>query len=312
MSIALLAVVLVLLASHYFPASAGLRRLPVVAGIWDGWIGQLNLATPTSWLGSLLRVGVPALLLLWLQWALHGSWFGLLSLLLGVVVLFACWGPRDLDRDVADALDETRGAEHDEAARALRLPDASQPWQGVAPALFHAGLERWFGVLFWFVVLGPAGALLFRLTRIAMKPDIAAQAPLAQIDRCLRWPVAQLMTLALALAAHFDRVAEAWRRWHQQHPLSPWGEEPGFLAAAVVASIDLGEAAREEVEAEQEPSVLADDDPALEQAIERHAQEAIRSDPHAVALGAAHGLLWRVLVVWLLVLALTVIAGITG
>ena len=312
MSIALLAVVLVLLASHFFPATAALRRMPELAAIWDGWIHRLNLATPTSWLGSLLRLVLPALLLLWLQLALHGRWYGLLSLALGVVVLFACWGPRDLDRDVADALDDTRGSDHDEAARALRLPNASQPWSAVAPALFQAGLERWFGVLFWFVVLGPAGALLFRLARIASTPDLAAQAPLLQLDRSLRWPVAQLMTLALALAAHFDRVADAWRGWHQQHPLSPWGEEPGFLNAAVIASIDLGEAAREEVEAAQEPSVLAEDDPVAEQALELHAQEAIRSDPHAVALGAAHGLLWRVLVVWLVVLALTVIAGITG
>ena len=135
MSMALLAVVLVLLASHFFPAAAGTRRIAEGLAAWDrAVLGSASIA-PHSWVGVFLRIGLPTLVVAAAQIALLGQGFGLPSLVFGVLVLFLCWGPRDLDRDVADALDDTRGAAQDEAARALGLPDAAQPWQQVGVAV---------------------------------------------------------------------------------------------------------------------------------------------------------------------------------
>ena len=91
---------------------------------------------------------------------------------------------------------------------AEELRDADQPGWGVGAAL-------------WFVLLGPAGALLYRLVQLsARSPTFTSELPAPQVEaleplaRLLDWPAAQLMTLALAVDADFDAVAAAWRDYH--------------------------------------------------------------------------------------------------
>lgn len=310
MSMAMLAVVLVLLASHFFPAAGQARRIGVGLAAWDrAVLGSTSIAGH-SWVGVFLRVGLPTLVVAAVQLGLHGQGFGLPSLAFGVIVLFLCWGPRDLDRDVADALDDTRGEAQDEAAAALGLPDASQPWQRVGPALFRSAVSRWFGPLFWFIVLGPTGAVLFRLTRIAALSDQPADSAVRVCDRLLRWPVAQLICLALAVVGHFDKVATAWQGWHANRPWLSWQDEPGFLDVAVIASVDPGETVREEVEDALDDA--SEDGEASEREVDAVVAQKVRSAPHELALQASYRTLWRVLATWLVVLAVLLIAGVAG
>jgi len=132
--------------------------------------------------------------------------FGLL--LAGVLTLLFVLGPRDLDRDVAAA-----AAGRDGAAtardRLFVTADASAS-EGAAAAL-HAGLARWFGVLFWFAVLGIPGALLYRAIRVARRVYPAGFDERRAFDAVLgvlNWPVIALMTLSIALMTDFDRVLD--------------------------------------------------------------------------------------------------------
>ena len=106
----------------------------------------------------------------------------------------------------------------------------------------------------------------------------------------LDWPVAQLMTLAMALVGNFDSVLSAWKDnggtdLHVGH---------AFLGAAARASVrsELADEAMEYVEEGVEPS-----------------RALVRQLGELPELRDAMSLVWRILLLWLAVLALFVIAG---
>ena len=294
MAIVLLAVLLALLAGHVLPDLTRVRDF----GWYESWLRAVAGWTGESgfWqsgAGALLSIGVPVVLLGLVQALFDDAFYGLALLVLGAFALFYCWGPRDLDLDV-DAIVSAPDSERRQAALQFLPPDPPQPPLPLAGSVvvdqtFLAGLSRWFGVLFWFILLGPVGALLFRLTQLAARsrrfrellPEAQAE-PLERFAKILDWPAAQLMTLALALSADFDAVATAWRDFHAAR-----GKkivlDPGFLLAAGRASVeieeDLGESYGED------------------------ARGPIAGLQQAMALN------WRILIVWLVVFSLLVLAG---
>src|SRR3546814_17911650 len=83
-------------------------------------------------------------------------------------------------------------------------------------AVFAGALQRWFGVLLWFLLLGPMGAIGFRLFVIASADAALPEAHRAAVQRgraVLECPAAQLLTPALALVAYVDIVLDTGRAW---------------------------------------------------------------------------------------------------
>ncbi|QOC23145.1 hypothetical protein IC757_03015 [Wenzhouxiangella sp. AB-CW3] len=244
---------------------------------WLLWpLGPLRKRFPDhDWLALLLvlviGIGAPVLAV-WLVTALMGL-FGWMLLALAVFVYTL--GPRDLDQDVATLLG--RAASDDpahvrETAEAMQLDlDGSGP--EAAEAVLHGALSRWFGILFWFVVLGIPGALLYRITRKALQiPDLGPGEIdwLARLRIVLDWPVLILLTLGVGLCGDFDRVWRAWREWRGEHPA--WLATPASLSAVAGA-------------------ILAPED-GFDQ-----------------GLSVAHRMMWRVLVLWLAVMSVMLLAG---
>lgn len=298
----LLAVVVALVLGHF---AQDLTRLLRDHGWYRAWLRWLDARFPDDgfWRGrgGIALALVPVLLLLaLLQWLLHGTLFGLPSLLLGVAVLFHAWGPRDLDRD-ADAVihaasDDARLAAASRLWPETRRHEASTRPPALVDAAFDAALRRWFGVLFWFLLLGPVGALLYRLVAIAAEDAIADALPPDMVAGArtllalLDWPVAQLATLALALVGNFDDVVVAWKEAGGASP----GLGNGFLRAAARASV------RSEIA--EEAGEYADAGIAAGSAL-------VRELGPLPELRDAMSLVWRSLLVWLAVIALFVIAG---
>jgi AmpE protein len=213
-------------------------------------------------------------------------------------VVFYCWGPRDLDLDV-DAVVEAGDAERRRTAAQILLgPDRDVRLDAatLVEGVFRGALERWFGILFWFVLLGPFGALLYRLAQLGSTRASAAILPVehgeayVRLRQILDWPVAQLMTLGLALAANFDAVVTAWRQWHAERGQQWFALDTGFLGAAARVSVDC------ELAEEQDESYAVDAAPPS-------------PSPALPALKDAMSLAWRILLLWLAVLALFVLAG---
>ncbi|MFN7137371.1 MAG: hypothetical protein ACK4MU_07645, partial [Thermomonas sp.] len=163
-------------------------------------------------------------------------------------------------------------------------------------SVFRGAQRRWFGVLFWFCLLGAAGALLYRLAALAAEDHAeAVPVPVRPLARTLLalldWPVTQLMVLALAVVADFSAVAAAWRT------PGAFGLQGGLLDAAARASV------RTDI-AEEVADYTAAGIPA-----EAALAEVFGPLPE---LREAMNLAWRILLLWLAVLALFVVAGWVG
>ncbi|APZ42748.1 regulatory signaling modulator protein AmpE [Acidihalobacter ferrooxydans] len=204
----------------------------------DALLRRIGLRWGT--LRLLLVLVVPVLLVGWFGEVLGSVLFGLLWIVYGIGVLLVCLGPDDLEDDVnayteAVAMDDPsrqwRVAAH--FMPAADVPeDAVERARSVAGAAFVESNRRIFAVMFWFVVLGPAGAVLYPLVSILARSlpaeDEDSDAPLdearadgvrlaAGLCALLEWPSARLAALGYAITGSFDHAFESLRRLF-------WGE----------------------------------------------------------------------------------------
>lgn len=292
MFITLVAVLVALALGHVAPAAAASLRRFSGFRRWLIWLDAHGGAAWRGPAGVALALLPPVLLLALLAWLLRGTAFGLPSLLLGVAVLAWCWGPRDLDRDVEALIDAD-----DPASRALamtHLQAAGGSLREDVPSLVEAtvfnALRRWFAVLFWFLLLGPAGALAYRLLALMSVSPMRSLVPADTQVAALRvlnwaeWPVAQAMALSMALVGNFDTAWKAWRQAQGER----WMAGTAFLGAVARASVNAD--LREEADDYTGSGLL----PVWQRLPE---------------LRDAMGMTWRMLLLWLAVLALLVIGG---
>ncbi|MET0288427.1 MAG: hypothetical protein ABW178_02240 [Pseudoxanthomonas sp.] len=297
MSLTLLAVVAALVLGHL--AHAPLARFRHFTW-YARWLSALDAQAGRSgvWRGRhgvLLAVALPVLLVALVNWLLDDVLLGVPGALFAVAVLVYAWGPRDLDVDVEAVLDAGESITRQGAVARL-WPDDSMPRMDGPPpvaAVFRSALQRWFGVMFWFLLLGPAGALLYRLLAVSAHGVEGAAMPgghragAAWWCAVLDWPVAMLMGWTLALVGNFDAVVGAWRGTGSEGH----GLQAGFLDAAGRASV------RYELAAEAEDDTDEGLVPGLSELPE---------------LRDAMSLVWRILLLWLALLALFVVAGWVG
>ncbi|MGH8084683.1 MAG: regulatory signaling modulator protein AmpE [Lysobacter sp.] len=310
MSVTLIAAVVALVLGHLAPSLAVTVRQ---YGWYDDWIGWLNrqFGDGSFWRGAwgiALALAPPLLLVGLFQLALDAQGLGLAEMLFGIAVLFYAWGPRDLDRDVAAILDAPDAISRRDAIARLSVDGNPLLDDGnLVEAVFRSAMRRWFGVLFWFLLLGPVGGVGYRLTVLSARAASGeagrglptrtargARTLLAALD----WPVAQLLTLALALVGNFDSVLGAWR----SNGGGSMRLDNRFLGAVARASVrsELAEEAAERAAAQA-------DDGGDESGL---AASGVAHDlAELPELRDAMSLVWRCLLVWLAVLALFVIAG---
>jgi AmpE protein len=253
-----------------------LDRLP-------GWSGAL---------GFLVILGVPLIVLLLLNEAAANVLGTTGSFLLALIVLIYTFGPHDLDTDVSEIIEAEDDQQRQQAlGRLLRQPvpeDEDARRAAAVEAVFSEALRRWFAIIFWFALLGIVGALLYRVAdwlaseEHDLTPD--QRALITRLQQIMDWPVAQLMTLSLAIATDFDSVFATWKKFHdeQGHGLLEGGN--GFLLASARHIVLSGHAARDGY--------------------------ADQIDGPMVGLQQAMDLTWRILGVWLTVLALLLLVGV--
>ncbi|TXI50493.1 MAG: hypothetical protein E6Q50_04125 [Lysobacter sp.] len=300
MSATLIAVIFALVLGHLAPAFAAAVRQYEWYGVWLRWLDARFPDEDNVWrgrFGAWIAILPPLAPVVLFQVALYTPLAGVVGLLFGMAALFYAWGPRDLDQDVSTLVGSEDADARTAAAKQLGMPaDVAMADGGVlVEAVFGSALRRWFGVLFWFLLLGAGGAVFYRLAQLTAEGEFAERLPESTRDGArgllalVDWPVAQLMTLSLALVGNFDTVIGAWKdadgaRFVRGH---------AFLSAAARASVrcEIAEEAQELIEEGNAPG---------------NAWAQLGELPE---LRDAMSLVWRILLLWLAVVALFVVAG---
>ncbi|RJG14775.1 adenosylcobinamide-phosphate synthase CbiB [Massilia cavernae] len=197
-----------------------------------------------------------------------GSWLtGSAGLIAHAVLLYLCLGLRSL-RDhnlpIAHALQRGELAQ----ARLLTARIVSRDTAGAdegdlakasAESLLENGNDAVFGTLFWFLVAGGPGALLFRLanTLDAMwgyrnSRFLSFGCTAARIDDALNYVPARLTALSYVLLA--DNRKRAWNCWRLQTPHWPSPNAgPVMASGAGALGLALGGSATYDGVSEQRP-----------------------------------------------------------
>lgn len=177
-------------------------------------------------------------------------------LILAVVVLFFSLGPKDIGEEVDEYCIALQSGD-DEAfvrtARALveaELPDdKAQSIHVVEEAVCVQANNRLFAVIFWFILLGPVGAWLFRVSDLIRRRAVFKfgrhagedEAPLHYKDAAealhgwLAWLPARLSAAVYALAGNFDGARSAWPA-----PVSDTGATLRERSERLLARVGMG------------------------------------------------------------------------
>ncbi len=171
---------------------------------------------------GVVMVLAPLVFAVWLVDAMLGGVLSLFSFLFGIVVLLFCFGPRTLSRDVQAYYDAAETGDHERAKQyafeILGRPVDEQPQQ-LAESVKHAILvhanDRLIAIMFWFALLGPVGAVMFRASTLlkdetVLVPDKFTHS-VHDLFWVMNWIPARLCIIGYALAGNFIDTVSYWR-----------------------------------------------------------------------------------------------------
>ena len=200
------------------------RRVASVMAPYSALNGPLGVVL------LLLPLIVPVFLL---DHYLSGLWL-LPGLAFSVFVLLYCFGPRDLEAEVEAFVDARRRGDEESACwhasellgREDEVDNSAELTRNIIERIFVEANERLLAIVFWFVVLGPGGALLYRLSSFITPP--VGEAPRGVVEAGMRlhqlmvWLPARLCAIAYALAGSFVEAMHGWRQvdshwFHSSH-----------------------------------------------------------------------------------------------
>lgn len=211
---------------------------------------------------------LPLVALTWALTFVLAQFDMLIAFAVHALLLYFCLGLRSL-RDhtlpiaralMDDDLPQARTLTARIVSRDTTQAEESDLAKAGVESLLENGNDAVFGTLFWFVIAGGPGAVLFRLAntldamwgyRTPRFKDFGCTA--ARIDDALNFIPARLTALSYALLGN---TRLAWRCWRTQAPTwSSPNAGPVMSAGAGALNISLGGAAIYDGEVEQRPSL---------------------------------------------------------
>lgn len=189
----LLALILAYVVSHMVSKPERFRQF----GWFNTWHLWLNTKMEESMpeLKAVLIIALPVFLMSFVLLNVFDSTMGIL--LITILVLSYCIGPKSLEEDVNSGEIKTRLGVRKNAQISFLIKKMTK-----------VSMQRWFGVFFWYVVLGVVGALMYRFSeRLSFYAnDEGIKQAVAKIMKVLNYPVAWMMVVSLAIASDFERI----------------------------------------------------------------------------------------------------------
>lgn len=232
----LLALALGLFTERFLTHLFHLREARWLDGLFD--LGLRTIGERSGVLAMLITimtVAVPVLpvvlLMVWFQHLLYGIPYFLFA----VVMLMFSLGPRDLEEEIDEFAAAMQAGDETKANRvAKELLETEPPGRttqrvlAIEEAIFVQANNRLFGVVLWFMLLGPIGAWTFRVSdmlrrraifeagrveRETGKRPVYTLAP-QRLHGVLAWLPARLVAVAYALAGSFESAVSDWRAYY--------------------------------------------------------------------------------------------------
>ncbi|TQV82784.1 regulatory signaling modulator protein AmpE [Aliikangiella coralliicola] len=167
----LLTVLLVVALEYHFQWGAEYRSFGWFSSLQeklDDMFGEHSFFE--GWGGIGLILLIPVLIVGLFVGIFDGGFYYLILFIVSCVVLFLCLGPRPLEvsfRSYFEAME--RGDEQaaylllNQESQAEDVPEGDEIVRNATRVILVESQARYFGVLFWFIFLGPFGALFYRL-----------------------------------------------------------------------------------------------------------------------------------------------------
>ena len=217
----LLSVIFALIAEHFISNLTKLRRFDFVFRYMSALRAKLPTFSFQNGTVTLLIVVGGILFVVWLISAMLANVLGLFGFIFGIVVLVFMIGPRDLDEDVKKINTALENKDYEAAnLYASQLSDrmiAEPPLrlaQTIKEEIFIQANIRMLGVFLWFILLGPVGAVLFRLSCLLKtnqqdeKDDFAIAS--RELYQIMIWLPARICVLSYAVAGNFVDTMSYW------------------------------------------------------------------------------------------------------
>lgn len=211
----LIAILLGLVVERYLGALHELRNFAWLTH-FSQWVRSHAKEGLPGYIATLTPIVLAPMILFWLL-------PGWLDFALGLLLLIYCVGPANLT-DQARAFigaverNDTEAAVWYAQQMATGQPLPNQPEQlchHVTQTLLIQQNDRLLAVIFWFIVLGPVGAILYRCAsqlRLQTRDDGTEFASLArQFHHFLAWLPARLTALSYALSGSLTDTINNWR-----------------------------------------------------------------------------------------------------
>jgi cobalamin biosynthesis protein CobD/CbiB len=227
-----------------------------------------------------------------------------LAIAWSIVVLYFTMGFRQFSHYYTDILQALRDGEIAGARDRLAMwrgssVDAVAPG-GIARLAIELGFtashRHVFGPILWFIVIGPAGAVIYRIAALLAEDwGARAEGDLAEFGRFARrafywldWLPARLTAASFAIVGNFEDAVYCWRT--QASTWKARARDVILAAGGGALGVRLGDAVQEY------------------DAMELLAEFGTGDEPDADHMLSAVGLIWRALVLWVFFVFLVTIA----
>jgi len=279
-----------------------LRRLRWLDRIIDAGFRQARrFSNWPSLIPVILLAVVLVLPVFAVTFSLGNALLGFPYLILAIIVLFFSLGPQDIGEDVDEYCraveegDDDRIRQTSKAIIESEVPeDDLERIHKVEEAVCVQANNRLFAVIFWFVVLGPLGAWGYRVTDLIRRRAVFGATRDEQADSMseqirdaavmlhgwLAWIPARLTAIGYAAAGHFDAALGAWRAPSEQSSDTQSEYNEHLLARVGVSALALRDDKENDLE-----------------------QRAVRGAT------AANRLVFRLLMIWAVVIAAMTLYG---
>jgi AmpE protein len=185
---------------------------------YERWLSEHSVRLPNV-VRLIINLTPPLVVIGVMGYLLSGWLYGIAELIFGIFILLYCLGPYNLWEQVYSCIDDLQkedpklAIETAKKAFGVRASSNSQVFhKTLVRAIFIAAHERIFSVIFWFVVLGPLGAVLYRLIALfSMREELGLTDIALKIKQGMDWVPVRIFTFIFALGGHFTEVFACWK-----------------------------------------------------------------------------------------------------